>query len=174
MKANKFISREEHKFLLIVAFLTFVFAFASFTFSLIEIHNTFVAEEQKDLQRQANNVILGIYTFVRAPIAPFLTLAETLLSVFTFLSLLKARKFLSSSFFIILSFLIFIFWFVDTRNSIPSLEVPSSVKGCDKILSDANSLDFIVLSLVSILLFWQISILLRMLIKTLQRKTELP
>jgi hypothetical protein len=38
----------------------------------------------------------------------------------------------------------------------------------------AHNYDYLAFSFALILLFWQISILLRMLIKTLQRKTELP
>jgi hypothetical protein len=38
----------------------------------------------------------------------------------------------------------------------------------------ADEYDYLAFSFALTLLFWQISILLRMLIKTLQRKTELP
>ncbi|MCY7348939.1 MAG: hypothetical protein LH614_22340 [Pyrinomonadaceae bacterium] len=44
----------------------------------------------------------------------------------------------------------------------------------DQVYRAAGGLDYIAVFFISVLLFWQISILLRMLVKTLQRKPELP
>jgi hypothetical protein len=67
----------------------------------------------------------------------------------------------------------FVYWFFETRKSL-SYDDIAIVEGLDRIFYNASDIDLAVFFLVSILLFWQISILLRMLIKTLQGKTELP
>ncbi|MDQ3321893.1 MAG: hypothetical protein M3525_05590 [Acidobacteriota bacterium] len=61
----------------------------------------------------------------------------------------------------------------DTKKTLFSLEI-TNVEGLDGIFYNAGDYDLITLLLVSILLFWQISILLRMLIKTLQKEKALP
>ena len=53
-------------------------------------------------------------------------------------------------------------------------EFSPKVDFLDQIYFEANSFDYLAAVLISILLFWQISILLRILIKTLQGKSELP
>jgi hypothetical protein len=49
MKANNYISKKEHKLLLVVAFITFVLACGSFTFNLVESYNSSVSKRQDDL-----------------------------------------------------------------------------------------------------------------------------
>ena len=66
----------------------------------------------------------------------------------------------------------FVYWYFDTQRLLSTNET-HNVKDLDSIIYKANEFDVLVLFLLSILLFWQISILLRMLIKTVQRKNGL-
>ncbi len=179
MQANEYISKKGHQILLIMTFVSFVLAVSSFAFSCVKIYNESISEIQQDLEREANYVntdklSFGIYVLTPAPIAPFLILAEVFLTFITFLFLLKPGKFFLSSFSTILSFLLFVFWFVSTRYLVLGITDSPKPQGLEGILTHSNGFDFILLFFVSILLFWQISILLRMLIKTMQRKSELP
>jgi len=177
MEANNHISKSEHKLLLIVAFMTFVFAFSNFTSQTIQNYNDSVSKQQEELKEKANKandeISFGLYILGRADLRPFYNLSLIFLSLFIFLALKKSKIFLLSSLFTVCSFLIFFAWFVDYNHAINSNETkPPTV--LERLLIIASIFDYIVFVCVSILLFWQISILLRMLIKTLQRKTELP
>ncbi len=171
MKANNYISRKEHKSLLIVALITVVIAFSNITFQGVEKYNNSVSEKQEKLEKQANGQpTFEFYDFVRASSIPFLNL----LSFFIFLTLYKSKRFIISSLLTLLIFTPFVyefylgFRFILFYNQLPELSFTKL------LFSFANCFDYLVFLLISILLFWQISILLRMLIKTLQEKTELP
>lgn len=171
MKTNNHISKKEFKLLLVVSFITSVIAFSNFTFQVIEKYYDSVSEQQTELRKQANNEpTFGIYSFERASSIPFLNF----LSFFIFIILYKSKRFLVSS---LLTLLIFIplayefyrgFRFILFYNPLPERSFS------ELLFLFANRFDYFVFLFVSILLFWQISILLRMLIKTLQRKAELP
>lgn len=70
-------------------------------------------------------------------------------------------------------FALFINWFIKTSRII-AYDSEVDFEGLDKLFYKANAFDFVVFLLVLILFFWQFSILLRILIKTSQRKFELP
>ncbi len=171
MKANNYISRKKYKLLLITAFLTSVIAFSNFTFQVIEKYNNSVSEQQAELRKQANDEpIFGIYSFERASSIPFLNF----LSFFIFITLYKSKRFIASSILTLLIFMPFAYEFYLGFRFILFYNPFPKHSFTELLFLFANRFDYLVFLLVSILLFWQISILLRMLIKTLQRKTELP
>jgi hypothetical protein len=86
-------------------------------------------------------------------------------------------KLIFSAFVIFLLTIFFDWWFFDTQQIIsyaaqnhPNYEF----KTFDFILISASIYEVVTLALTNILLFWQISILLRMLIKTSQKENVLP
>ena len=98
------------------------------------------------------------------------------LTLFIFISLLKTKRFLLSSFLTIFYAIVFIYGLSARFNGrrLGGEEFSPKVDFLKQLYIEANSFDYLAALFISILLFWQISILLRMLIKTLQRKTELP
>jgi len=178
MKANNYISKREHKFLLVFAFIVFVLAFSSFTSHIIESYNDSVSQTQEKLEKKANyvktnEVSFEFYDLTRTDPRPFYNLFISLLSLFAFLALLKTKKFVLPSFFTAFSFLIFSTWFISFNRAINHNETqPPNL--LERFLIIAAIFDYVVFSFVSILLFWQISILLRMLVKTLQKDEALP
>jgi len=175
MKANKFISKKEYKLLLIVAFIAFIFAFTNCASDTLEKYNQQIQEEQIELKDKANGNYAAFSVYDNGWDGhPLIRFALVFLTVLIFLALRKTRKFIFSMYFTIVPFLIFIRWFIKINYAISTNETAHEYSVLDRIFTVATTFDYIVFLFVSILLFWQISILLRMLIKTLQRKTELP
>ncbi len=50
MKANNFISKKEHRLLLIIAFTAFLFVFSIFTLQVVKDYNYSVSEDQRQLK----------------------------------------------------------------------------------------------------------------------------
>jgi len=175
MKANNYISKKEHKLLLIFAFILFILAFTNFVCDSIESYNKRFQEEQIELKEKANNNgnSFGIYGDWGAN-RPWYRFSFIFLTLLAFLTLQKIRVFIFPLFITIVPFSIFAYWFIRTYNLIVIDEFVSRHKGLDRTLIIATVFDYLIFFFVSILLFWQISILLRMLIKTLQRKSILP
>jgi hypothetical protein len=173
MNANRLISNKERKLLLIIAFAAFIFSIAgSVIYSVkADIKRSEYYSEQEENKAQNKPIFSGPYCFPDKH--PQLLRSIVLLAGVTFFSLCFAKRYLLSSLITTASLSVFVYWFIDTRKLLSDNESPV-VKGLDRIFYRAGDIDLIVFLLVSILLFWQISILLRMLIKTLQRKTELP
>ncbi len=174
MKANNYISKREYKSLLIVSFTAFVFALSIFSLQGIKDYNDAISKEQNKLERLANTepiisfAVCGGIDY-RVPFLHFLTL-------FIFVALLKTKRFILSSFLTIFYAVVFIYG-LSTRydgSRLGGEEFSPKVDFLDKVYRAATDFDYLAALFISILLFWQISILLRMLIKTLQRKTELP
>ena len=164
--------------LLIFAFIVFALAFSNLTSRIIESYNNSVSEAQEELKEKANyirnsEVSFGIYSLYGTDPRPFYNLLINLLSLFTFLALCKTKKFILPSFFTALSFLIFLTWFISFNRTINNNETqpPNTL---ERLLILGAIFDYVVFFSVSILLFWQISILLRMLVKTLQKDEALP
>ena len=156
MKANNYTSKKEHKLLLIVVFITVILAFSNLTYQIIE-HYT-------------NPASFGIYDMKRASLLP----SFNFLTIFIFVALLKSKRFIVSTLLTFFSFIIFVREFYIAVKLILLYNLFPELSLVEQLLLIANYFDYIVFFIVSILLFWQISILLRMLIKTLQRKNELP
>jgi hypothetical protein len=154
MKAINYISRKEHYLLSIVAFSAFVFVALPFVFEIVKFSN------YNSAGFSSSNT-----TFSLVPPFHFLTL-------FIFLSILKTKRFLLPVLLTVLYAVIFIFGLV-IRISDNEFFSPEEVL-LSKIYYAARGFDYLAALFISILLFWQISILLRMLIKTKQRKPILP
>ncbi len=173
MKANNYISIREHKLLLIIAFIAFVFIASTFCWDIIKYYNYSISEEQQSLEYLANyNRVGGISGSSPITVMPLLHF----FTLFIFLALLKTKKFLLPLFLTVLYATVFIYG-LSVRYYAGLLggeEFSPKVDFLDRVYRSANGSDYLAAVFISILLFWQISILLRMLIKTLQRKTELP
>lgn len=157
MKANNYISKKEHKLLLIVAFTALVFVLSIFTSELIRIHNL------------SNSPFSGSIGANTMPGLHFLTF-------FIFIALFKTKRFLLSSFLTIFYANVFIYG-LSARYYAKLLggeEFSPKVDFFDRLYREANSFDYLAAFFISILLFWQILILLRMLVKTLQKEKALP
>ena len=113
---------------------------------------------------------------IKEMMSPFYSFIVFLVCIF----LVWKLNLITVTFSIILTLLLTLFfdwWFIETQVMIGyAAKVYSNYefKTFDFILLDGSIYDAITLFIVNFLLFWQISILLRMLIKTLQRKIELP
>lgn len=172
MKVNNYVSKKEHRLLLIVAFTAFVYVVSAFTFEAVNGYNQYISEQQNVLKNQAdgkpNLRFSGTDGINQIPGLHILTL-------FIFAALLKTKRFL-------LPVILTVFY---ATGFIYSLFVRANYSGFDspnflqssffeQIYLVSNLFDFLAFFFILILLFWQISILLRMLIKTLQRKRVLP
>ncbi len=156
MKANSYISAKEHKLLLVLAFISAILAFLALVHQIIENYN--------------KPASIGIYDMSRASLIPWFNF----FTLFIFIALFKSKRFIISSLLTLFSFVIFAYEFYSVVRIIILFNPIAELTFVEKLLLIANYFEYINFFLVLILLFWQISILLRMLIKTLQRKTELP
>lgn len=157
MKANKYISKREYKLLLIVALTAFVYILSAFIWRIVEIYDYSVSEPQ--FSGRQDNLPAGLH---------FLTL-------FIFVALLVTKRFLLSSFLTVFYAVIFIYG-LSARHDGARLggeEHLPKIDFLDQVYRVATDFDCIAALFISTLLFWQISILLRMLIKTSHRKIEL-
>ncbi len=156
-----------------IAFIAFIFSIAGFIAYNNKDSNEREAYYRIQDEKKAKNepVFSGPYCFPDRH--PQLLRSIVLFVGATFFSLCFAKRYLLSFLFTIASLTSFIYWFVDTRKELVYDEL-GVIKGVNRIFYKAGDFDLTVFFLVSILFFWQISILLRMLIKTLQRKNELP
>jgi hypothetical protein len=98
------------------------------------------------------------------------------LTLFIFIAVRKTKRFLLSLFLTVFYAFLFIYGLSARYNAgrLGGEEFSPKVAFLDQVYRGADNIDCIAAVFISILLFWQISILLRMLIKTLQRITELP
>jgi hypothetical protein len=160
MQANKYISKQEYKFLLIFAFTIFGFAFSISLAELIENYR------QASYQTQ--------FEFSNCAIQFSFPLAY-LSSIFIITALFFTRKFLLSSF-LTVSYILLIVYAIYFRfeTFADSMFGELDFGFLEQMNQVVYYYDFIIFTFTFILLFWQISILLRILIKTLQRKNDLP
>lgn len=173
MEANQYISKHEHKIILIIAFAAFIFSIAGSISYSIKADNKCDAyfKEQEEDRKQGKPVFSGPYCF--PDIHPELLTSIILLVSATFFALCFTKKYFLSFLLTIASLSRFLSWLFRSINQLFD-DVSDFVKGVDRYFYNAGIFDLAVLFLLSILFLWQTSILLRMLIKTLQRKTELP
>ncbi len=159
MKANNYISKIEHKLLLSIAFMAFIFVLTIITLQVVVSYN----------QSASNSGFSGTNDTITMPLFHFLTL-------FIFIALLKTKRFLLSLFLTVFYALVFICGLSVRFNAgrVGGEEFSPKVSFLNQVYRGADNFDYIAAVFISILLFWQISVLLRMLIKTLQKKTELP
>ena len=153
MKTNPYISVKEKRLLTITASLIFSFTWINLGLILIE-----------SIKFRGIDFGEGSHSFYIPMFRSF--------SLLTFPFVLWFRKLYLSIIFTSLSFLTFSYEvFLNVRANIISNYLFSNKELLEII---ARPLDHIVFLFISILFFWQISILLRILIQTTQRKPELP
>ncbi len=158
-------------------FFAFVLSFGSFVNSIIKSYNDFVFERQNELLRDTNKkvgeVSFGIYEISRVDMRPLFRLSQIFLLGLTFLNSRKTKTYLISTFLTFLSFTIFTCWFVDYNHAI-SINETKPENLTEHLLLIGSYLDFLIFTVVSIFLFWQISILFRVFNKSQQHKNVLP
>lgn len=172
MKASV-ISNTEHRLLLALAFAALIFSisgYVSYTAKAdFERSEYFRIQEEK----MARNELVFSGPYCHPDRHPQLLFSIVFLSGATFLSVCFAKWYLFSSLFTVASLSRFGYWFFDTRKQLVYDEL-GIAKGINRVFYNVGDSDLATFLLFSILLFWQISILLRMLIKTSQRKNVLP
>jgi hypothetical protein len=171
MKTKDYLSQTERRFLITFALITAVFAFVNFGSFTAERFNQTVEEEQAELRDKANDDYIYFCALSAPDYRPFYRFSFVFFTLFIFL-ILWARKYFISTFFTLLHFLIIIFWIIETNKLIGNDK--HYMPGIPRWLKIAGFADYFLFLSVSILLFWQFSILFRILIKRLQRKSELP
>lgn len=157
MKPNKYISQKEHLMLLIFAFILF----ASFL-------SIFIWEADQVYSAPPQFRFSGSGNISQTPQFHFF-------SLFIFIALLTTKRFLLSSFLTVFYAFIFIYGlFVRAEYSSFDSDTFLNSSFIERFYIVAHDFDFLAAFFISILLFWQISILLRMLIKTSQKESVLP
>ncbi len=174
MKANKYISKKEHKLLLLVAFTSFVFALSIFSLQGIKDYNDAISKGQNELEQLAN--LEQIISFAACGGIDYRVSFLHFLTLFIFVALLKTKRFFLSSFLTVFYAAVFIYGLSARYDGsrLGGEEFSPKVDFLDKVYRAAFDFDYVAALFISILLFWQISILLRMLIKTLQKERALP
>ena len=175
MKATNYISKKEHKLLLIVAFAAMTFILSSFTLEMIGNYNYSVVEEQQKLEKLANGYPTGSFPIYNdySPIAGL-----HLLTVFIFAALIKPKRYLLP-FFLTVFYADSLIYSLSYRfNTKPlggeGFSPHVNVSFFKKIYLEANNFDYFAAFFILILLIWQISILFRIFNKTRQNKTVFP
>jgi hypothetical protein len=162
MKANKYISKTEHFALLTVAFIAFIIVLSIFAWQVSVAYDNFFADKASKIR------FSGSANEFQTP--PF-----HLLTLFIFIAILKTKRFFLSSLLTVFYAFIFIYGLY-VRAKYSSFESDTFVNSSfiEQFYLVAHDFDFLAAFFISILLFWQISILLRMLIKTSQKESVLP
>lgn len=170
MKAENHTSLKEHKTLLGVVLLWTVIVILCFCSEVITNYNESVAAQQKELAILAG-VKPGPSFSISAIYKPILEIH--LLSFLIFTTLLKKRFFIS----LLTTFCYFIFLvkaLINRFNNFVNEDFWARTDFLSKIDIAASGLDLFAFVFLLTIFFWQSSILLRMLIKTIKRKNILP
>ena len=158
MKAAKYISKKEHKLLLIVVFSSFLFFFFDSIGVYIYDYNQNIEKEQQELLRKATaetNLIRFSEGF--KDIRPWANIPFIASTFFSFLSLKQGKKYLLSCLFTGIAFLHYVKWFFNLSYEIWAVYY----------------LYYLIFFFVSMLFFWQITILIRIFNKTRQDKISI-
>ena len=173
MNLKRFISDKEHKLLLAVACAALIFSISGYIAYTVKAEydrsEYFRIQEENWLQNKP--VFSGPYCHPDKH--PGFLISIVLLLGATFFSLCFAKWYLLSTLLTIASFSRFVYWFFDTRKELIYDEL-GILTGINRIFYRAGDFDLAALFLLSILLFWQISILMRILIKSSPGKNVLP
>ncbi|MBA2334885.1 MAG: hypothetical protein M3449_11235 [Acidobacteriota bacterium] len=170
MKANKYISKKEHISLVIFSFAVFSFVFTINTLEVARFYNYSVSEKQEKLQSQADGTP---HIQFSGSSGPHLPAGLHFLTFFIFISLFGTKRYLVSSLLTLFYAIVFIYGLY-ARYAPWGEEFSPKVDFLEKLYRVADTFDYLAAVFISILLFWQISILLRIFIKILQRKKQLP
>jgi len=171
MKANNYISNKERRLIQIAAFILVIFVVLNFCFETINTYNYSVSERQKELAAQAGAKVIKISGSYPPPMPAF-----HFASIFIFIALLRAKRFIASLLLTIFYLSIFVYGLVARFNGgrLGGEEFSPEFNFFHKIYYGARDFDILASVFILILVFWQIRILLRILIKSLQRKDALP
>lgn len=172
MQTKNYVSKREHKFLWIFALIWFAFVLVNFAYETTKSYNYSIYMQQLELVSQANNKIDPRFSGS----APYTIPGLHILSAFVFVSLLKSKRYVISSILTLFYFLIFLYGIVVRFDGmrLGGEEFSPQFSYFHKLYYGASDFDFLFTFVISILLFWQFSILLRILIKNTQRKNVLP
>lgn len=162
------------KFLSVISFSAFSFSILSFFAYLIITYNNQVSYNQSQISADFNSGLKIFCSHCRPEYSPLFPLLLILLSGLVFLSLVRIRKLYLAFFFIDFTFFSFAYWFFNLVKGMIENDGAAGLTRYELFFKFANGFDLIAFICISILFFWQISYLLRMLIKTLQRKNKLP
>jgi hypothetical protein len=163
----KVISDKERQLLLFVSITISYLVFISFVSS----YNIWVAEQQQGMLDRANGgVSFGIYDLTRASVIPF----ANLLSFFLLLIVYDSRKYLFSTFFTIIPFLMYSYelergigMIISYRGDFPDRTI------YELLLKVASIYDYGIFVLLALIFFWQSSIVFRFVIAYFQPKFSL-
>ncbi len=168
-------SKIEHRLILIT---TLIIPILLFIYLLI-----FLSTELYEYISPPPAPIFSVDDWGAKPTLPLFRICVFLSLIISFFLLEYKRIFLSMLTFILpvislVLFVVDIHWRVrellENANYIETLNYYGGKSSIEIAFTYLDNLNFVLLISVLILFFWQISILLRMLIKTLQRKPELP
>ena len=156
MKANDYISNKELTLIQITAFILVVFVNLNFC---------------KELAASAGAEVIK-FSGSYQPSTPGFHFA----SIFIFIALLRAKRFIAPLLLTISYLSVFVYGLVARFNGgrLGGEEFSPEFHFFHKIYYGARDFDILASVFIFILIFWQISILLRILIKSLQRKDALP
>ncbi len=173
MFSNEIIPKPERKLLLIFSLALFIFSFASLSAYTIkeEIERNAYFKKQAEDEAKGLGSFSGPYCFPDKH--PQFLLLNLLLAGLIFVTLFSARIQIFSVFFSGYLISRFAFWFYDTQKMLSNNEF-FEPQGLNNFFHKATNFDLLTLSTLSLLCFWQISILLRILIKTTQKEQNLP
>lgn len=162
------ISKLERLLLLTFTFAGFLFFALAIVEPIVREYNWSVYEEQRRLLREANNEKGASFSI---SCSGWTVPGFHLISFFILVSLIRTKKFIVSLF---LTKIYLIFFTYSIYLSKEYLFSDSLTGGVGRIFESLYYFDYVGAFFILILLFWQSSILLRMLIKNIQRKNVLP
>jgi hypothetical protein len=172
MKKSNYVSSKEHKLILITAFVWFGLVAITFIWEIGGFYNEAVSRQQQELALQAGVKPEPAFSISSNPTMP----GFHFLSIFILAALYKTKRFIAPLLLTIIYFATFLYGLTVKFDSgqLGGEEFSPEFSLCHKLYYGTSDFDFLAAFFISILLFWQISILLRILIKSLQRKDALP
>jgi len=172
MKSNKYISKTERLLLIAFSFIAFGFIFLVAADEVTRSYNYSVREEQQELQSQAGGP--PNIRFSGSGV-PHIAAGHHLLTLFIFIALIVTKRFLLPSILTVFYAVVFIYGLSIRYDEgrYGGEDFSPKVDFFDQIYQAADYFDYIAAFFISILLFWQIAILLRIFIKILRRKNQL-
>jgi hypothetical protein len=161
------ISDKERYLLLFVTTTISYLVFVNF----VKMYNFSVAEHQQDLLHSANGgVSFGIYCLSRASLIP---LADVL-SFFLVFLIYYSRNFIFSTLFTVIPLLMFVSEFERGINNIIAYREDFPSRPIDELmLMVASVYDYGISILLSLVFLWQLSIIVRFIIRSFQAKIYL-
>lgn len=173
MKANKYISKKEHILLILFAFVFFAFVSSILILDVIRSYNYSVFEEQQNFKILANGEPIIRFSGNSGP--DLLMPGFHILSLVVFVVVFKSKRFLLSLFLTLFYAATFIYGLAARYDGslLGGEEFSPKVGFFEKLYRESNAFDYLAAFFISILLFWQISIVFRIFRRFVQRKNQL-